>query len=74
MKKLSILLVVALVATPAIARNDSKAGNSGKGLQTQSARYSSFNQNPNSDRKCYYCYKDLSTEYSPSRHKYGKTQ
>ena len=66
MKIILIALGVALLATPAIARTD------GKGLQAQSARYSSLNQNPNSDRKCYYCYKDLSTEYTPSRHKYAK--
>jgi uncharacterized protein YdeI (BOF family) len=70
MKKLLIVLVAALLATPAMARTNSN----GKGLQAQSARYSSLNQNPNSDRKCYYCYKDLSIEYTPSRHKYGKTQ
>lgn len=74
MKKLLILLVATVLATPVTARSDGKGSNSSKSLQAQSARYSSFNQNPNSDRKCYYCYKDLSTEYTPSRHKYGKTQ
>ena len=59
---------------PALARSDNKGSNNGKGLQAESARYSSFNQSPNSDRKCYYCYKDLGTQYTPSRHKYGKTQ
>jgi uncharacterized protein YdeI (BOF family) len=70
MKKLLIVLVAALLATPVIARTDG----GGKGLQAQSARYSSLNQNPNSDRKCYYCWKDTSIQYTPSRHKYGKTQ
>jgi hypothetical protein len=71
MRKLLIVLVAALLATPVIARTD---GGGSKNLQAQSARYSSLNQNPNSDRKCYYCYKDLSIQYTPSRHKYGKTQ
>lgn len=74
MKKLLFMALVAFLALPVMARSDGKSNNNGKGLQAQSARYSSLNQNPNSDRKCYYCYKDLSTEYTPSRHKYGKTQ
>lgn len=74
MKKYLIVLLAALLAAPAMARSDNRGNSNGRGLQAQSARYSSFNQNPNSDRKCYYCYKDLSIEYTPSRHKYGKTQ
>ena len=70
MKKLLFMTLLVSLAFPVMARSDGK----GKGLQAESARYSSLNQNPNGDRKCYYCYKDLSTQYTPSRHKYGKTQ
>jgi len=74
MKKLLFIALIASLTFPVLARSDNRGGNNGKGLQAESARYSSLNQNPNSDRKCYYCYKDLSTQYTPSRHKYGKTQ
>jgi hypothetical protein len=74
MKKLLFIVLMLSLTIPAMARSDNRGSNNGKGLQAESARYSSLNQNPNSDRKCYYCYKDLSTQYTPSRHKYGKTQ
>lgn len=66
MKKLLAVLLMALITLPVMARSDgSKGGNRGNTSQ---------NNNPNSDRNCYYCWKDLSTKYTPSRHKYGKTQ
>lgn len=46
----------------------------GKAIQYEQARNNTNNTNPNSDRNCNYCYKDLSTQYNPSYKKYGKTQ
>lgn len=71
----TIILALSLTLTvPAFARTD---GNSSKAqgarIYQENARNSSFNTNPNSDRKCYYCYKDMNTQYNPSYKKYSKT-
>lgn len=70
MKKLLAVLLMALVTLPVMARSDGGKGGGYKGNRGNTSQ----NNNPNSDRNCYYCWKDLSTQYTPSRHKYGKTQ
>jgi len=68
MKKFLIISIVVMLTSPVMARSDiPKSTSGGKGSASQ-------NNNPNTDRNCYYCWKDLSTQYTPSRHKYGKTQ
>lgn len=69
MKKFLIALVVVSLAAPVMARSDNAKGASAGGRGNTSQ-----NVNPNTDRNCYYCWKDLGTQYTPSRHKYGKTQ
>lgn len=76
--KTLILALSLMLTVPAFARSDNggkySASRNGKAIQYEQARNNSNNTNPNSDRNCYYCYKDLSTEYTPSRHKYAKRQ
>lgn len=75
MKALLIALCITLSA-PVMAKGSNKpqtysAARAGKSWQNQQAQQSLGNTY---DQKCYYCYKDLSTEYTPSARKYGKTQ
>lgn len=78
--KTLILALSLLLSVPAYSMSNVppsgkySASAQGKAIQYQQAKNNSNNTNPNSDRNCYYCYKDLSTQYTPSRHKYGKTQ
>ena len=53
-----------------MARSDGSKGGKGGGNRGNTSQ----NNNQNSDKNCYYCWKDLNTQYTPSRHKYGKTQ
>ena len=70
-KSLAVFLML-LLAFPVMARSDGAKG--GKGGYGGNRGNASQNNNPNSDKNCYYCWKDLNTQYTPSRHKYGKTQ
>ena len=57
------LLIVTLFvsfAAPTFARTD--------GGSKSSQKYN----NPSGRENCYYCWKDLSIDYTPSRHKYAK--
>jgi len=64
-KNISLTLVLAVLlsglVTPCIARTDG-------GGKKNPQKYS----NPNNRENCYYCWKDLSIDYTPSRHKYAK--
>ena len=67
MKKALLLLVAFAVMNPVFARTDG-GGNKGSGNYKASQRYN----NPSGGENCYYCWKDLNTQYTPSRHKYAK--
>lgn len=54
----------------AFARTDGE----GKGAKGNKHKSPQKYNNPSSGENCYYCWKDLSTEYTPSRHKYAKKQ
>lgn len=70
-KALVILLILATGQTYAMSNSGSKAY--GKAIYQQSIKNSSLNTNPNTDRNCYYCYKNMDTQYNPSYKKYSKT-
>jgi hypothetical protein len=74
--KTIILALSLMLSVPAYSMSNS--GNSkaaqGKAIQYEQARNNTNNTNPNSDRNCYYCYKNLNTEYNPSYKKYAKKQ
>ena len=40
--------------------------------RTDGGKSSQKYNNPSGRENCYYCWKDLSTGYTPSRHKYAK--
>ncbi len=62
-------LLVGLIA-PSFARTDG-AGKGSKGNGIPNKATQKYN-NPSGRENCYYCWKDLSTDYTPSRHKYAK--
>ena len=67
-----ILIGALLVGTtaPSFARTDGGSkGSSGNGLPNKATQ--KYN-NPSGRENCYYCWKDLSIDYTPSRHKYAK--
>jgi hypothetical protein len=66
MKKLLLLAVMIALINPAFARTD--GGGKGSGNYKASQKYN----NPSGGENCYYCWKDLNTQYTPSRHKYAK--
>ena len=79
--KTLILALSLMLTVPAYAMSGNQGGSgkynrsqAGKAIQYEQAKNNSNNTNPNSDRNCYYCYKDLSTQYNPSFKKYGKQQ
>jgi len=59
---MQLLVATFLVGTmaPSFARTDGANKNASK------------NHNPSGRENCYYCWKDLNTQYTPSRHKYAK--
>jgi len=61
MKNLTFAILLICFAIPSIARTDG-------GGKKNSQKYN----NPSGGENCYYCWKDLSTNYTPSRHKYAK--
>ena len=68
MKNLICLLIIFGLCGSALARTDG-GGKGGKGnMRKASQKYN----NPSGGENCYYCWKDLSTDYTPSRHKYAK--
>jgi hypothetical protein len=73
--KTIILALSLMLSVPAYSMSADK-GNSSKSqgarIYQENARNSSNNTNPNSDRNCYYCYKNLDTQYNPSYKKYAK--
>ena len=62
MKKILLIVMMFGMTVPAFARTD------GGGAKQQSQKYN----NPSGKENCYYCWKDLNTQYTPSRHKYAK--
>jgi hypothetical protein len=66
MKRLFIAVLLVSLAIPSFARTDSGSKNG-----SQKSNDSHYN-NPNNRGNCYYCWKDLSLDYTPSRHKYAK--
>ena len=68
MKKLICLLVIFGLCGAANARTDS----GGKGGKNNGQRSSQKYNNPSGGENCHYCWKDLSIDYTPSRHKYAK--
>ena len=65
MKKLILIVMLVSLVAPSYARSD--GGKSGNGKKN-SQKYN----NPSGRENCYYCWKDTSIEYTPSRHKYAK--
>jgi hypothetical protein len=61
MKRLLIAALLVSFVIPSFARTD------GGGKKS----YQKYNK-PSGNENCYYCWKDLSTDYTPSRHKYAK--
>ena len=76
--KTLILVLSLMLSVPTYSMSANQGGNSrsaqGKAIQYEQARNNINNTNPNSDRNCYYCYKNLNTEYNPSYKKYAKRQ
>ena len=70
MKNLMCLLIIFGLCGSVFARTDG-GGRGGKGNGHKASQ--KYN-NPSGGENCYYCWKDLSTEYTPSRHKYAKKQ
>ena len=62
MKKILLIVMMFGMTVPALARTD------GGGAKQQAQKYN----NPSGKENCYYCWKDLNTQYTPSRHKYAK--
>ena len=65
MKKLILIAVLISLIAPAYARSN---GGKSNGEKKSSQKYN----NPSGRENCYYCWKDTSLEYTPSRHKYAK--
>lgn len=67
-KNISIELLICTLllgnAAPSFARTD--------GGGKKSAQQHPNPNNPSGRGNCYYCWKDLSIDYTPSRHKYAK--
>jgi hypothetical protein len=61
MKRLLIAALLSSFMIPCFARTDG-------GGKKSSQKYN----NPSGRENCYYCWKNLSTTYTPSRHKYAK--
>ncbi|MBT8539464.1 hypothetical protein G6736_08045 [Polynucleobacter paneuropaeus] len=61
MRRLFIGALLASFMIPSFARTDG-------GGNKSSQKYN----NSSGHENCYYCWKDLSTTYTPSRHKYAK--
>ena len=68
MKKIICLLVALGLIGVANARTDG----GGKSSKSNGHKSSQKYNNPSGGENCYYCWKDLSTDYTPSRHKYAK--
>ena len=71
-KDISIQLLIATaligIALPSFARNDG-------GGKKNAQKYSNPHNSPNNQGgrgNCYYCWKDLNIDYTPSRHKYAR--
>ena len=64
MKKALLLALMITLINPAFVRTDG----GGSGNYKASQKYN----NPSGGENCYYCWKDLNTQYTPSRHKYAK--
>ena len=60
---ITAILMIGLI-TPTFARSDGGKGQSNKSSQQYN--------NPSGKENCYYCWKDTSLNYTPSRHKYAK--
>lgn len=73
--KTIILALSLMLSVPAYSMSvQNSRASQGKAIQYEQAKNNTNNTNPNSDRNCYYCYKNLSTEYNPSYKKYAKRQ
>ena len=65
MKKLILIAILIGLTAPTYARSD---GGKSSNNKKSSKKYN----NPSERENCYYCWKDTSLEYTPSRHKYAK--
>ena len=65
MKLLILTVMLISLIAPTYARSD---GAKNAGNKKASQKYN----NPSGRENCYYCWKDTSLEYTPSRHKYAK--
>ena len=63
-----LLIASLLISLSGISYARTDGGGKGSGNYKASQRYN----NPSGHENCYYCWKDLSTTYTPSRHKYAK--
>jgi len=68
MKKLICLFLIFGLCGVTNARTDGGS----KGSKHNGYKNSQKYNNPSGGENCYYCWKDLSTNYTPSRHKYAK--
>ena len=68
MKRIIFLVVAFGLIGAANARTDGD----GKGGKNNGHKSSQKYNNPSGGENCYYCWKDTSLEYTPSRHKYAK--
>lgn len=68
MKKILLLAVMLTLINPAFARTDG-GGKNAYGIPYKATQKGN---NPSGGENCYYCWKDYSTQYTPSRHKYAK--
>ncbi len=65
MKFIILSVVLVSLITPTYARSDGAKNGANK---NSSQKYN----NPSGRENCYYCWKDTTLEYTPSRHKYAK--
>jgi hypothetical protein len=65
MKFIILSVILFSFMTPTYARSD---GGKNGGNKKASQKYN----NPSGRENCYYCWKDTTIEYTPSRHKYAK--
>ena len=63
------LLIILVACFGLVSQSYARSDNNRNGYSKKSSQ--KYN-NPSGHENCYYCWKDLSTTYTPSRHKYAK--
>lgn len=66
------IIICLLLTLGLIGATSARTDRGGKGGKSNSNNSSHKHNNPSGGENCYYCWKDLSTDYAPSRHKYAK--